>query len=111
MRSPARSRLLRVAAAAVAAVGIYCLAYHSVFYSLWRFLFGEEVWPWPPWSLWVLVVLPAVAAVATAAFVLAARRSPRKLWLAAAIGALALLGLLGYGARVWKLIVQLGFHP
>jgi hypothetical protein len=111
MTSPARTRLLRVAAAAVAAVGIYCLAYQFVFYSLWRFLFGEEVWPWPPWSLWLLVILPAVAAVAAAAFVLAARLSPGNLWLAAGLGGLALLGLLRYAARVWKLVVQLGFHP
>lgn len=111
MMSTARARLLRIAAAAAVSLGTFCLAYHLVFYSLWRFLFGEEVWPWPSWSLWLLVVLPAAAAVAAAAFVMAARRTPRNLWLAAALGALALLGLLAYAARVWKLIVQLGFHP
>jgi hypothetical protein len=111
MMPTARARLLRIAAAAVAGLGTFCLSYHFVFYSLWRFLFGEEVWPWPPWSLWLLVVLPVVAGVAAAAFVLAARRSPRNLWLAAVLAALALLGLLRYAVQVWKLIVQLGFHP
>jgi len=111
MTSLARSGLARVTAAVVVTIGVYCLAYHLVFYSLWRFLFGEDVWPWPPWSLWLLVALPAVPAVAAAAFVLAARRRPRNLWLAAGLGGLSLLGLLLYAAEVWKLIVRLGFHP
>jgi len=111
MTSLARSGLARVTAAVVVTIGVYCLAYHLVFYSLWRFLFGEDVWPWPPWSLWLLVALPAVPAVAAAAFVLAARLRPRNLWLAAGLGGLSLLGLLLYAAEVWKLIVRLGFHP
>lgn len=111
MTSRARSRLARFAAATVISLGTFCLAYHVVFYSLWRFLFGEDVWPWPRWSLWLLVVLPAVPAVAAAAFVLAARHRPRNLWLASGLGGLSLLGLLLYAAEVWKLIVRLGFHP
>ena len=40
----------RLATGGVVAVGAFCLAYHLVFWFLWRFLFGEEVWPWPAWD-------------------------------------------------------------
>lgn len=101
----------RLATGAVVAVGAFCLAYHLVFWFLWRFLFGEEVWPWPAWSLWVLVILPSVIAVAAALFVVIARITQRNMWIAFGIVALALFGLLGYGGEVWKVMFQLGFRP
>ncbi len=45
MTPTAHLRVVRAITAVIAAVGVYCLAYHLVFYSIWRFLFGEEVWP------------------------------------------------------------------
>ena len=102
---------IRVAAAVVAALGAYCLTYHLVFYSLWRFLFGEEVWPWPRWSLYLLVAVPAVVALVSGGFLLIARVTKRNTWIAVAIGVLSLLGLFGYAAEVYKVMFQLGFRP
>jgi len=101
----------RVITAVVAALGSFCLAYHLVFWFLWRFLFGEEVWPWPPWSLWLLVILPALFALATVVFLLFARVTRKNLWIAGGIGVLCLFGLLRYAPEVWKCIFQLGFKP
>ena len=102
---------IRGAAAVVVAVGAYCLTYHLVFYSLWRFLFGEEVWPWPRWSLWLLVILPSVVALAAAVFLLLAKLTKRNTWIAAAVTTLSLVGLLRYAAEVWKVMFRLGFRP
>jgi len=102
---------IRVAAATTSALGAFCLAYHMVFYSLWRFLFGEEVWPWPPWSLWLLVILPMSIALAAAGFFLFARVAKRNLWIAGGIGVLCLFGLIRYAGEVWKCLFQLGFRP
>lgn len=107
----ARQRVARAIAALIAAVGVFCLAYHLIFYLLWRLLFGEEVWPWPQWSLLVLVILPAAAAIASGVFMLVAPFTRRHISIAAAIGGLSLIGLFGYAARVWKLIFELGFRP
>jgi len=101
----------RALAAVVSALGTYCLIYHLVFYSLWRFLFGEDVWPWPQWSLWLLVIVPSVAALASAVFIIFAKVVRRNIWTAAAIGVLSLFGLFGYAAEVHKLMFQLGFQP
>jgi hypothetical protein len=97
--------------AVVAGLGSYCLAYHLVFWFLWRFLFGEEVWPWPQWSLRLLVILPSMAALASAGFMALAKVEKRFVWIAVGIGGLSLFGLLRYGAEVWKLMFQLGFKP
>ena len=102
---------MRVIAAAVAALGSYCLAYHLVFWFLWRFLFGEEVWPWPRWSLYLLVALPGVVALGSAGFLLIAGVTKRNIWAAVVITALSLLGLFGYAGEVWKCMFQLGFRP
>jgi hypothetical protein len=101
----------RAAAAIVSALGSYCLVYHLVFWFLWRFLFGEEVWPWPRWSLWILVVLPSLASLAAAGFMLLARFEKRNIWIAVGIGGLSLFGLFRYAAEVWKVMFQLGFKP
>ncbi len=111
MTAVARERLLRAAAAVTVALGLFCLAYHLLFYLMWRFLFGEEVWPWPLLSLVLLIALPAAAAVAGAIFTALARLTTRNVWIGGALAALSLLGLLAYAGRVWKLIFQLGFHP
>jgi hypothetical protein len=100
-----------LAAAIVTALGSYCLVYHVVFWFLWRFLFGEEVWPWPQWSLWFLVVVPSASALAAAGFMIFAKVEKRTIWIAVAIGALSLFGLLRYAAEVWKVMFQLGFKP
>ena len=102
---------IRALAALVVALGAYCLAYHLVFYSLWRFLFGEEVWPWPQWSLWMLVILSSVVALAAAGFLLFAELTKRNIWISTAIAILALFGLLRYAAEVWKVMFKLGFRP
>jgi len=101
----------RLSAATLAAIGSFCLAYHLVFWFLWRFLFGEEVWPWPQWSLWLLVMLPCIVALATMIFMVLAGVSKRNVWIAGGIGALAIFGLLRYAAEVWKVMFQLGFKP
>ena len=101
----------RVAAAAVTAVGSFCLVYHLVFWFLWRFLFGEEVWPWPQWSLWFLVILPGLAALASCVFLLFARFTNRNLWMAGGIVVLSLFGLFRSTTVVWKCLFQLGFKP
>jgi hypothetical protein len=82
-----------------------------VFWFLWRFLFGEEVWPWPQWSLWLLVVLPGLAALASGVFFLFAGFTKRNLWIAGGFSVLSLFGLLRYAAEVWKCLFQLGFKP
>ncbi len=105
------STWMRAVAAVVVALGTFCLAYHLVFWFLWRFLFGEEVWPWPPWSLWILVVLPSIIALAAAVFLLFARLTRRNTWISVGIGALALFGLFRYVAEAWKLMFRLGFKP
>ncbi len=114
-RTPAELRKvpawIRAAAAIGAALGIYCLAYHLVFYCLWRFLFGEDVWPWPTWSLWLLVILPACAALASAEFTILAKVERQNIRIAVGIGVLSLFGLLRYAAEVWKCLFQLGFRP
>jgi hypothetical protein len=102
---------MRVITAVVAALGSYCLAYHLVFWFLWRFLFGEDVWPWPQWSLWLLVILPGLAALASSVFLLFARVTKRNLWIAGGIAVLSLFGLLRYATVVWKCLFQLGFKP
>ena len=102
---------VRLLTSVIASLGTFCLAYHLVFWFLWRFLFGEEVWPWPAWSLWILVVLPSIVALAAAVFLLFARLTQRNTWISIGIGALALFGLLRYAAEVWKLMFQLGFKP
>jgi len=101
----------RAAAALVSALGSFCLLYHLVFWFLWRFLFGEEVWPWPQWSLWLLVILPSFAALASAVFLFLAGVERRNVWIAVAVGALSLFGLLRYSGEVWKVMFQLGFKP
>jgi ABC-type branched-subunit amino acid transport system permease subunit len=102
---------IRAAAAVVVAAGAYCLTYHLVFYSLWRFLFGEEVWPWPQWSLWLLIILPGVVALTAAVFMLLAKLTTRNTWIAVAMMILALVGLVQYAAEVWKVMFRLGFRP
>ena len=102
---------MRVISGVVAALGSYCLAYHLVFWFLWRFLFGEDVWPWPRWSLWLLVIPPSAAALASAGFMVLAKVEKRNVWIAVGIGGLSLFGLFWYGAEVWKLMFQLGFKP
>lgn len=102
---------VRLTAAAAAVLGSFCLAYHLVFWFLWRFLFAEDVWPWPQWSLWLLVILPGLAALASCVFLLFARFTKRNLWIAVGIGVLSLFGLLRYGGEVWKCLFQLGFKP
>jgi hypothetical protein len=102
---------VRVAAAAATALGSFCLVYHLAFWFLWRFLFGEEVWPWPQWSLYLLVVLPTIAALASAGFMILARVEKRNIWIGVGIGALSLFGLVRYAAEVWKCMFQLGFRP
>lgn len=111
MNPAGRLLLARTGAAMAAAAGIFCLAYRTIFFILWRFLFGEEVWPWPAWSLWVLVILPSVLGLAAALFMTMAPVRKAMVGAAAALLALAGLGLLGYAPQVWKLIVTLGFHP
>ena len=101
----------RAATAFVAALGSFCLAYHLVFWFLWRFLFGEEVWPWPQWSLWILVILPSLAALAAAGFMILGRAEKRSLWIAVGIGVLSIFGLFRYAGEVWKVMFQLGFKP
>jgi hypothetical protein len=102
---------IRLIAAVGALLGSFCLAYHLVFWFLWRFLFGEEVWPWPQWSLWLLVILPGLAALASGVFLLFARLTKRNLWIAGGISVLSLFGLLRHVAEVWKCLFQLGFRP
>jgi len=102
---------MRVIAAAAAALGSYCLAYHLVFWFSWRFLFGEDVWPWPQWSLWLLVILSGLVALASGVFLLFARFTKRNLWIGGGITVLGLFGLLRYAAEVWKCLFQLGFKP
>ncbi len=102
---------VRAPAAVVAALGTYCLTYHLVFYSLWRFFFGEEVWPWPRWSLYILVGLPTILALVSGGFYILARVTKRAAWIAVGIGALSLFGLLRYAAEVFKVMIQLGFRP
>ena len=101
----------RLATAPVIAVGTFCLLYHLVFWFLWRFLFGEEVWPWPTWSLWLLVVIPSIAALATAGFIFFAKAKKKHIWIAVGVGLLSLFGLIRYAAEVWKVMFQLGFRP
>ena len=102
---------VRVLAAVVAALGTYCLTYHLVFYSLWRFFFGEEVWPWPRWSLYLLVGLPTILALVSGGFYVLARFTKRAVWIAVGIGVLSLFGLLRYAAEVFKVMFPLGFKP
>lgn len=102
---------VRFVAAVVSLLGSFCLAYHLVFWFLWRFLFGEDVWPWPQWSLWLLVILPGLAALASCVFLLFSRFTKRDLWIAGGIAMLSLFGLLRYAAEVWKCLFQLGFKP
>jgi hypothetical protein len=111
MTSTGSTRVARCLAAVVAGVGTYCLAYHVVFFSLWRFLFGEEVWPWPEWSLYLLVILPAMVAVTAVVFFLVAGINRMNLLIAAVVCGLSLLGLFGYAGEVWKVMIKLGFHP
>jgi hypothetical protein len=111
MTSTKRTRIARCLAALVAGLGTYCLAYHLVFFSLWRFLFGEEVWPWPRWSLYLLVFLPAILSVMAFVFLLVAGVNRKNLWIAAVVCGLSLLGLIGYAGEVWKVMIDLGFHP
>ena len=101
----------RLVTAPIFAIGSFCLVYHFVFWFLWRFLFGEEVWPWPQWSLWLLMLMPSLAAVAVVVFALIAKLDKKMVWVAAAVGLLSLFGLIRYAAQVWKLIFQLGFKP
>ena len=101
----------RLIAAPVLAIGSFCLVYHFVFWFLWRFLFGEEVWPWPQWSLLLLMMVPSLAALAAVAFALIARLEKKVIWTAAGLGLLSLFGLIRYAPQVWKLIFQLGFKP
>jgi hypothetical protein len=101
----------RLAAAPVVAIGSFCLIYHFFFWFFWRFLFGEEVWPWPQWSLWVLVIIPGICAIAAAVFLCAVRATKRNTWIAVGVGALSLFGLIRYAAEVWKVMFQLGFKP
>jgi type VI protein secretion system component VasK len=101
----------RLASAPIIALGTFCLAYHLVFWFFWRFLFGEEVWPWPPWSVWLLVSVPAVLAIAATVFLIAAKVKTPNLWIALGIALLAVFGLLAYGTQVWKLMFKLGFAP
>jgi len=101
----------RALAAVVSALGTCCLVYHLVFYSLWRFLFGEDVWPWPQWSLWFLVIVPSVAALASAGFMILAKVEKRNFLIAAGIGVFSLFGLFAYAAEVHKVMFQLGFKP
>jgi hypothetical protein len=98
-------------AAVVAGVGTYCLAYHVLFFSLWRFLFGEEVWPWPEGSLYLLVILPAMVAVTAVVFFLVSGINRKNLWIAAVVFGLSLLGLFGYAGEVWKVMIKLEFYP
>ena len=102
---------MRLITAAVAALGTFCLIYRLVFWFLWRFLFGEDVWPWPGWSLWVLVILPALMALASGAFLLLAKVTKRDLWIAGGIALLSIFGLVRYAGEVWKCLFQLGFMP
>lgn len=102
---------VRLLAALVAALGTFSLTYHLVFWFLWRFLFGEEVWPWPQWSLWCLVMVPTVAALSSAIFLVLAKVERRPLWVAAGIVALSIFGLVRYASEVWKVMFQLGFKP
>lgn len=102
---------VRALAAILVALGTYCLVYHLVFYSLWRFLFGEEVWPWPQWSLYFLVIVPAIVSLVSGGFLLFAGITKRNVWIAAGIGVLSLFGLFRYAAEVWKVMFQLGFKP
>jgi hypothetical protein len=101
----------RAAAALVSALGSFCLLYHLVFWFLWRFLFGEEVWPWPQWSLWLLLILPSLAALTSAAFMILGRVERRNAWIAVAICVLSIFGLFRYAGEVWKVMFQLGFKP
>jgi len=101
----------RAAAALVSALGSFCLVYHLAFWFLWRFLFGEEVWPWPQWSLWLLIILPSVVALATGGFMILAKVEKRSIWIAVTIGVLSLFGLIRYAGEVWKVMLQLGFKP
>ena len=109
LRNP--SPWIRAAAGATSALGVFCLSYHLLFYSFWRALFGEEVWPWPQWSLWLLVVLPGSVALASCVFLFFAKFTKRNLWIAGGITALSLFGLVRYGTEVWKCLFQLGFKP
>jgi hypothetical protein len=111
MTTAGRIRIARCAAAVVVGAGSFCLAYHLVFFSMWRFLFGEEVWPWPEWSLYLLIILPAMVATVAVVFILAAGINKKNLWIAATVGAISLLGLFGYAGEVWKVMIDLGFHP
>ena len=101
----------RLIAAVVSLLGAFCLVYHLVFWFLWRFLFGEEVWPWPQWSLWFLVILPSLAALGSCVFLLFTKLTKRNLLIAGGIVTLSLFGLLRYAAEVWKCLFQLGFKP
>jgi hypothetical protein len=103
--------LARAGIAIVAAIGSFCLVYHFVFWFLWRFLFGEDVWPWPQWSLWFLVVVPSLAALAAAVFLLLAKITRRNIWIAVGLCSLSLFGLLRYAGEVHKVLFQLGFRP
>jgi hypothetical protein len=102
---------IRLLAAPICAVGVFCLVYHFFFWFFWRFLFGEEVWPWPQWSLWVLVCMPSIAALAAAGVAVLARLEKRNTWIVGGIGLLSLFGLVRYAAEVWKVMFQLGFKP
>ena len=101
----------RLVVAPVVAAGAFCLVYHFFFWFFWRFMFGEEVWPWPQWSLWILVVLPSIAALAAAVFLVFAKSDTRNVWIASGLGLASLFCLVLYAARVWKLIFELGFKP
>jgi hypothetical protein len=101
----------RIAAGLVCGLGTFCLVYHLTFYSLWRFLFGEEVWPWPQWSLVLLVAVPAVAALVACIFLLVAAPTTKHAWIAAVVASLSIFGLIRYTGEVWKVMIELGFRP
>lgn len=111
MTSATRLLIFRVVAAVVCGAGTFCLTYHLTFYSLWRFFFGEEVWPWPQWSLILLVTLPAVAALTVCGFLIVAAPGGKNGWIAGIVGALSIFGLIRYASEVWKVMVELGFRP
>ena len=111
MTSAARLLIFRIGAAVVCGVGTFCLIYHLTFYSLWRFFFGEEVWPWPQWSLMLLIAVPAAAAFVVCGFLLVAAPSGKNGWIAGIVGALSIFGLIRYATEVWKVMIELGFRP
>jgi hypothetical protein len=95
----------------VAGIGCFCLVYHLGFALLWKLLFGSDVWPWPLWGRTLVFALALGAGGWAAFFVALFRPGPRRTLLLWAVLALALVGLVAWGAQTYTLLFELSFAP